>query len=176
MNGLTAKRGLAGAAGFALGVAGGMLLDRDAGVSLVCGIFGAIMTVAAAIDLQERRIPNRLTYPGVVVALALAMAYGRSTLVDAVLGTAFAGGVMLLFFVLARGGLGLGDVKFSAMVGAVIGVAQVPTYLLIASGLGAIAGVTLLAMGRDRRAGIAYGPFLSVGGLVVLLTAGPVVL
>lgn len=161
--------------GSAIGLAGGVLLEEGAAVTLVCGAFGGVMALASVIDLQERRIPNWLTYTNLVGAIVLAGAYGVGTLVEAILGAALAGTVMLVFYILARGQLGLGDVKFSVMVGAFVGAAQVPTYLLVGSGLGAIAGLVLLLLGHDRRAAFAYGPFLSIAGLVVMLSAGPVV-
>jgi leader peptidase (prepilin peptidase)/N-methyltransferase len=71
-------------------------------------------------------------------------------------------------------GMGLGDVKMLAMVGAFLGVAGVIVTLVAASVAGSIVGVALLAQGAIGREGrLPFGFFLSLGGLVALFAGGP---
>ena len=91
------------------------------------------------------------------------------------IGMVVAGGVMFIVWLVGRGGLGMGDVKLSAFVGAAVGPAMVPTYLVVGSGLGALAGIALLLRGRDRRSTFAYGPFLAAGAAVAIIAGGPLV-
>ena len=138
--------------------------------------FVAVLAVATAIDLRERRIPNALTYPGTLVAIALAgVTAGVSGLFEASAGMLVAGGVMFIVWLLGRGGLGMGDVKLSAFVGAAVGPTMIPIYLVVGSGLGALAGVALLLRGRDRHSTFAYGPYLAIGATVAIIVGGPLI-
>jgi prepilin peptidase CpaA len=79
-----------------------------------------LLCVGAAIfDLRTRRIPNALTLPAVVVGIALALWGGWYDLAGAVMAVVLLGGVFALFA--AAGGLGWGDVKLMAAVGALLG-------------------------------------------------------
>jgi leader peptidase (prepilin peptidase)/N-methyltransferase len=159
------------------GVAGGVaaaLMERDAFAIAVTAVFCAALAALTVIDLRERRIPNRLTYAGTLVALGAAALAGLDAFTFALLGGLAAFGVMAAFYVLGRGRLGAGDVKLSMLSGAVLGLGAVPAFLLVGTALGALAGGALLLMGRGRSATFAYGPYLAAGAAVVLLRYGPV--
>lgn len=96
----------------------------------------ALLIVATVTDLRYRKIPNATTYPGIVAALALSFAAtalawetvathdGRVALVpmsDAAVGFLVIGSVMLVCYVSFPGGVGGGDVKLLAMIGAFLG-------------------------------------------------------
>ena len=166
-----AAAGITGPVAFMLALLFG---DSWLGASICAGFSGAI-AAGAVIDLQERRIPNRLTYSGLVVGLILAGISGVASSVEAVGGIVLAGGAMGVMWVLGRGALGLGDVKLSAMAGAFLGAGSVPLYLLLGSLLGATAGALLLLRGAKRGSTFAYGPYLGAGALLAMLIAGPLV-
>jgi prepilin peptidase CpaA len=113
-----------------------------------------IATIGAVKDVRGRRIPNWLTYSGILAALAVRpLLSGWHGLADGLLGVLAGGGIFYLLFLL--GGMGGGDVKLMAAVGAWAGVAQT-TYILMAT---AIAG-GILAVGYilfHRRVRMALG-------------------
>jgi prepilin signal peptidase PulO-like enzyme (type II secretory pathway) len=135
----------------------------------------AAMVYAATVDLIAMRIPNAVTYPGTLVVLAAAAVAGLSELADAVLGALVAGGVIGVIALLARGKMGMGDVKLCLLGGALVGVDYALPAMLIGS-LSAlpVAGILLLARRIDRRQAIPYGPYLALGFVAVTLIAGSV--
>ncbi len=163
--------------GAGAGAVGAVVIGDYEGIAVAAvAAFVAALAVATAVDLRERRIPNALTYPGTLLAVVLAgVTAGTSGLIESLVGMVVAGGVMFIVWLVGRGGLGMGDVKLSAFVGAAVGPAMVPTYLVVGSGLGALAGIALLLRGRDRRSTFAYGPFLAAGAAVAIIAGGPLV-
>jgi prepilin peptidase CpaA len=106
---------------------------------LICAL--AIATVGAIQDVRGRRIPNWLTYSGLIMALLVRTVLGGWLgLRGGLAGMLLAGGVFFLLFLL--GGIGGGDVKLMAAVGAGVGLAQGVNVLIVS----AIAG-GLLATG-----------------------------
>src|SRR5208283_3707363 len=92
-------------------------MDRDSYLLLAA----LLLAVAAAIiDLRQHRIPNWLTYPGIVAGVVLRGAVlGRKGLGTALAGCLLAGGIMFVFFVVRA--MGAGDVKIMAAIGAFVG-------------------------------------------------------
>jgi len=116
------------------------------------------------IDLREKRLPNRIVLPGLVVGIAAAagswLTSGVPPLVPVVAGVAFGGG---LFLIALAGGMGMGDVKLAAL----IGLASPTTPLAIGSPIvafltGGLVSVAVL-LARGPRQHIAFGPFLILG-------------
>jgi len=126
------------------------------------------------IDLAHHIVPNAITYPG--IALALVLAAGRGRLLESLLAALGAGAFFLLVAIVSRGGMGGGDVKLAAMMGAFLGWPSIVVALLIAFTSGATVGVLLIASGRrTRKDPIPFGPALALGGMVALFFAAPLV-
>ncbi len=92
-----------------------------------------------------------------------------SALVPSLIGAACLAGFLGIFFLVSRGSaMGLGDVKMALSMGAALGGALVPTYLLCMSAVCLCVGIVLLA--RGKRGEIAFGPYLGLGmGLTILV-------
>lgn len=120
------------------------------------------------IDLEHRIIPDRITLPGIVAGLALSYARGGLPgLWQAALAGLGAGAFFLAVAILSRGGMGGGDVKLAAMLGAFTDPARVLAGVFLGVLAGGVVGVGLLATGRKRRKdAIPFGPFLAAGGYV----------
>lgn len=119
----------------------------------------SLVVVATATDLRTRRIPNALTLSGLVVGLALRAALGFDALIAGLLGVALA--LVLTVPLVSLGGLGGGDAKLLAAVGAFLGLGDLPVALLVT----ALAGGALALALAVRRGAI--GETLShAGGLV----------
>lgn len=137
------------------------------------------MTVALALtDLDHKRIPNRITYPGTPIAAALLVAGAALDGTMAAIPRAFGGaavfaGFFLLVFVLARGGFGFGDVKLAVPLGLFTGFLGWTHLFLAGMGTAAIGGVAALgalAFGRaGRKTELPYGPPMILGAWVSIV-------
>ena len=141
---------------------------------VTAAIVGALV-YCATVDLIAMRIPNVITYPGVAVVLLSATIAGLSVLGDAALGALIGGGLIGLLVIISRGQMGMGDVKLSILGGALVGGEYALPALLLGS-LSAlpVAGALLLTRRISRRQPIPYGPYLSLGFVVLTLLAGSV--
>ena len=164
---------------------------------LVAFAFTAALLLVTFIDLDHRFIPDEVSLPGVVVGLAAAFLPGGVTPLDAFGGVLLGGGVL---WAVAWGyerltgveGMGYGDVKLLAMIGAFLGWQAIPGVLVVASITGSLAGALLIftSGGRARarrvaerlgvgalpawmqraarRTEIPFGPFLALGAVLAL--------
>ena len=143
-------------------------MAHDVAVVLVwCAAYAA----ALVIDLRERRIPNWITYPLLLIGLvARPTEIGAAPLPNVIAGAvAFA-----LFAALAlRGWMGMGDAKLAAAIALASGPVLGAIALWFAFALGAVVGVALVAAGRvGRRQPVAFGPFLAVAGIAAAIAPG----
>jgi leader peptidase (prepilin peptidase)/N-methyltransferase len=133
------------------------------------GLSLLVLVVAALVDAVEHRLPNPLVAGAALpVVLALAVAGSADLVRSATLGAVFVAGPLLLAHLVTPAGMGFGDVKAGAVLGAAIGLIDVEVALLaLVFGLGAGA-----AWGIGRRArSVALGPALVAGALAAALTA-----
>lgn len=147
--------------------------------TVAAALFCALMVALAGIDYEHMILPDRLTLPGIVVGIAIQpfvpLAGG---VIGALVGAALGAGVLLLAYGLwwlfrREEGLGLGDVKMLALVGAFLGWRGVVVTLFVGASTGALFGLALMALGRGgMRSKIPFGVFLALGALVALF-AGP---
>ena len=124
----------------------------------------AMVIAAAAFDLAARRIPNFITAPGALLALALHFLYGGWRGAGAALaGAALGLGIFLVLF--AAGGMGAGDVKLFAAVGAFTGFSALPLVFVLTGLLGGVAALVLaIARGRLRQTLSNTGHILASAG------------
>ena len=142
----------------------------------VAAVLGALLIACAGIDLQFKIIPDRLTLPGMVLGLVLAMMGFGPGITASILGVLALGGLLLLMGVVFTGGMGGGDIKMGAMMGAFLGPGLAMVALVIASLIGAVIGlIPIMLQKRDRKEGIAFGPFLALGGMVAFLYGNAIV-
>lgn len=149
----------------------------DVGPALLSAGFGLLLVLLASTDFERRRLPNRLTYPGILAALALCWAWPDRTVVDVLLGGAFAFAIAALLlgggllFGAVAGGLGVGDLKLMVLIGLLAGWPAVMGALLLGMIAGGIPGLALVLTGRGRSY-FSYGPYLALGGILALLFPG----
>jgi leader peptidase (prepilin peptidase) / N-methyltransferase len=136
--------------------------------------FCAALVALTGIDLDTQLLPDQITLPLLWLGLLANLFGAFARLPDAVIGGA-AGYLILwsvywLFKLLTgREGMGYGDFKLLAAIGAWFGWQVLPKVLLASSLVGAIIGIALIAFrGKDRRTAIAFGPYLAIAGLLAL--------
>ena len=134
----------------------------------------AALVAVTFIDLEHQIIPNSITFPGIALGLALSFVAPPPGWLDAGLGVVVGGGLMWAvsaFYEWRTGqiGLGMGDVKLVAMLGAFLGVEAALGIMVLSSLLGLVYGLGYIAThGGGRRTRIPFGPALAVAGLVHL--------
>jgi leader peptidase (prepilin peptidase) / N-methyltransferase len=151
------------------------------GVLLVSRLlFGCALIVLFAVDLEHHLLPNVITLPGIPVGVALSF-FTEPGWMASIIGVIVGGGVLFLiaeayYRLRHEEGLGMGDVKMLAMVGAFVGWQLTLLTLMMASFSGAIIGVAMIA---TRRGGLKYalpfGTFLALGAAAAA-TVGPTIL
>jgi len=143
----------------------------------VMAFYACLFTIIFVIDLEHGLILNKVVYPGMVVALLLALYpwpwLNESIVIRvayAALGGGIGFGIFLLIALASRGGMGWGDVKLAALIGLVAGFPLVFLVIIIGAILGGIVAVALvIAKKRKRRQTIPFGPFLALAAMVTLL-------
>jgi leader peptidase (prepilin peptidase)/N-methyltransferase len=138
-------------------------------------LFAASLIVIAFIDLQHKIIPDVVSLPGIVLGFAVSLLPMSSlSWIDSLIGIAAGGGFLLLVGIAfekltGREGMGMGDVKMLAMIGAWMGWRSLLFVVLLSSLTGSLIGGALLALSRQGvKTRIPFGPFLALGSLIYL--------
>lgn len=126
-------------------------------------VFFSLLLVLAFIDLDHKLLPNVLTLPGLVLGLVFALLGWNLSFWSSVLGALVGFLVMFVIALISRGGMGMGDAKLMAMIGAFLGWKNVFFVLFWASVLGSMGGILFLYFTKqDRKTPIPFGPCLAV--------------
>jgi len=152
--------------------------------------FVSAIIVITFIDLDFQIIPDAITLPGIVVGVLGAslfipdpfisrqLAFNQQTslvvgIINSLIGMLTGGGLFYLIAILSRGGMGGGDIKMMAMVGAFMGWKAVLLTTFIGSLTGSVIGIFLMVFkGKGRKTKIPFGPFLACGSVVTLFFGG----
>ncbi len=138
-------------------------------------VFVSLLLVIAFIDLETFLIPDKLSLPGIVLGFTASFFTVRLTWTESLVGLLVGGGVLFFVAILyqylrKQDGMGGGDIKLLAMIGAFLGTVGVVFTVLASSLMGTIFGVVTMLRSR-RQAGttmIPFGPFLSMGAILYL--------
>ncbi len=143
-------------------------------------LFACAMVVLFAIDLEHHLLPNVITLPGIGIGL-ISSAVLPPGIVSALIGVAIGGGVLWLigeayYRYSGQEGMGGGDVKMLAMVGAFLGWKLVLVTLVLSSVAGSLVGVIVIAMKRGgMKYALPYGTFLALGALAASLAGEQII-
>ena len=163
--------------------AGGYWLYGPTPLGVARIVFGCALLVLFVIDLQHQILPNVITLPGIALGFAFsffAMPPGPTPISSAI-GIAVGGGLLWLTAVAYerlrhQEGLGFGDVKMLAMIGAFLGWELTLVTLLLSTLLGSLVGVGLIVFRRgDMKSVLPFGTFLAVGAAAAAVV-GPALL
>lgn len=127
------------------------------------------------IDFDHQLLPDSLTLPlmwiGLIAALMPVFADLRSAVIGAAAGYLILWSIYWLFkLVTGKEGMGFGDFKLLAALGALLGWQSLPVVILLSSLVGAVVGIALIAItGRDKSIPIPFGPYLAAAGWIAML-------
>jgi leader peptidase (prepilin peptidase) / N-methyltransferase len=132
------------------------------------------LVALTGIDFDTQLLPDDITLPLLWAGLLLNVLGGFTTLSSAVLGAVF--GYLALWsiywvfkLITGKEGMGYGDFKLLAALGAWFGWQALPLIILLSSLVGAVVGISLIALqGKDRQTAIPFGPYLAGAGLLTL--------
>ena len=143
---------------------------------LIYFAFFASLTLVSFIDLPHRIIPDVISLPGILVGLVISLLHPQLFFKDSLIGVLLGGGSLYLVasvyhVVTKREGMGGGDIKLLAMIGAFIGWKGVLFTILCSSLIGSIVGVMLMLISSkaDSKYAVPFGPFLSLGAIIYVL-------
>lgn len=165
----------AAALGGALAAALSPLFAEDLQSALLGILLVALLAPIALIDIERRVIPNRLTGPGAIAALAIGLAIDPAAVPAQLAAGAAAGGLLLLAALARPEGMGMGDVKLAGLIGLCLGAAAAVALLVafLAAALFGLAAVARQGLAAGRRTTFPFGPFLALGAVAALLAGQP---
>ncbi len=137
-------------------------------------LFAGTLLILSFIDFDHKILPDVLTLPGILAGWLASFLPGGISWVDSLIGLIAGGGSLYLVAfayerITGREGLGGGDIKLLAMIGAWMGWVSLPLIVLMSSLSGAVIGsIFILSGGKGARTQIPFGPFLSMGALFYL--------
>ena len=164
---------------YVLAFAIGYIAYLRVGISLeavVMTIYAWFLLAVAIIDLEHRLVLNRMLIGALPVVAAVILLLGMPSPAKALLGGLIGFGVFLLLALLRPGGMGMGDVKLAGLIGLAIGVTGVAISLVVGIVAAGVAGAVLMVLHRfDRRASMAYAPYLALGAWIAMYYLAPAI-
>jgi len=155
-----------------------VVLTKHSAVDIALGlVLVGVLVPVALIDLDHRIIPNKITLPAAVAALAIGVALDLHGVPEQLIAAAGAGGFLLFFALAYPRGMGMGDVKLAFVLGLFLG-RSVAVAILAGVLIGTIVGAAVMArvgVEKGRKTAVPFGPFLALGGIVGLF-AGPAII
>ncbi|MCU1570085.1 MAG: peptidase [Naasia sp.] len=152
-------------------------------LALAAFLYLAALSVAlSAIDIELRRLPDRIVLPAYLVGVVLlgssgAVAGDLPALAGTAIGGAASFGLYLLLAVVRPGGMGMGDVKLAGVLGLFLGfLGPAPLLVGVAAAFltGGVVGIAAVAAGSaGRRTALPFGPFMFAGAWVGILAGEP---
>jgi len=144
-------------------------------------LLASALVVITFIDLDHQIIPDVISLPGIGTGFLCSFLIPWITWLDSLLGIVLGGGLLLLIamgyeYLAKREGMGGGDIKLLAMLGAFMGWKAIFPIVFIASLVGTLIGVPVMLLGKkDTKLALPFGPFLSFAAIIYLLWGDEIV-
>jgi leader peptidase (prepilin peptidase) / N-methyltransferase len=143
---------------------------------VIYALMASTLVVVALIDLDHKIIPNIITLPGILAGLSLSLQLLPITPLTSLLGVLIGGALFYLIALISKGGMGGGDIKLIAMIGAFLGWHGTLFTIFSSALLGAVVGIMLMVLGKKgRKDKVPFGPFLSFGAILFMLSGDDLV-
>lgn len=154
-----------------------MVWKFGAGINAVIyALLFSALIVVTFIDLEYQIIPDRITLPGILIGFILGATVLPVGWLNSLIGLLLGGGLFYLVAVASRGGMGGGDIKLIAMLGAFLGWRYTLLTIFLGALAGAIVGLSLMVFkGKGRKHPVPFGPFLALGAIASLLWGNDII-
>ena len=130
----------------------------------------SLLIIISFIDLNEKIIPNLLSYSGIIIGLILSLIFNHISFISAILGLIIPSLLLLIIALIFQGGMGIGDVKLVGMIGTFTGYLYPMIGIFIGALVGSIIFLPLLMTGKiDKKTRIPFGPLISLGTIIMIL-------
>ncbi len=137
--------------------------------------FTSNLIIITFIDMEHQIIPDVLSIQGMILGILFSFLTAHPGWINSILGMLLGGGTLYLVawgYQLAakKEGMGGGDIKLLAMIGAFLGWKAVPLVIFLSAGVGSVIGLSLILMQKGtRHTAVPYGPFLALAAVISLL-------
>jgi leader peptidase (prepilin peptidase)/N-methyltransferase len=144
-------------------------------------IFIIALLVITFIDLDHRIIPDMISLPGIPLRFLASFALPQISWAESLIGIAAGGGSLLVIalgyqFLTGKEGMGGGDIKLLAMIGAFLGWEGVFFTIMASSFTGTVIGIiVMLRAGKGMKMAVPFGPFLAIGAILYIFL-GPLII
>jgi leader peptidase (prepilin peptidase)/N-methyltransferase len=142
--------------------------------ALIYFVFISALLVITFVDIDHQIIPDIISLPGIPIFFLASFGLSQINWLDSLIGVLVGGGSLFLVawvysLITQKEGMGGGDIKLLAMIGAVIGWKGVLFTIFVASAVGTLAGMLVMLKSRKgMRLKIPFGPFLAIGGIAYI--------
>lgn len=135
-------------------------------------LFCSALVVVTFIDIEHQIIPDEISLPGIVIGFVLSFFLHGHSWLNSLLGILLGGGSLLLVacsyhWLTGKEGMGGGDIKLLAMMGAFLGWKAVPFIIFTGSLVGSVVGISIMLLQKkDSKLAIPFGPYLAFGAIL----------
>ena len=153
-----------------------LYIKFDLPVFIIFALLVTTLIIITFIDLDYQIIPNVITIPGIPIGLISTLLFLPHSIMSAIIGLLAGGGLLLLMAVIYPGGMGGGDIKMVAMLGAFLGWQKVFLTIFMGSLIGSIVGITMILLKKQgRKTKIPFGPYLALGALQAIFFGNAII-
>lgn len=139
------------------------------------------LVVITFIDIEHQIIPDEISLSGIVVGFVLSFFLKGHTWLNSLLGILLGGGSLLLVAYIyqrltGKDGMGGGDIKLLAMMGAFLGWKSIPFIIFASSLVGSLVGITIMLLKKkDSKLAIPFGPYLAFAAVLYIFYGKPLI-
>ena len=137
---------------------------------IIFSILIGSLIVISFIDIKYQIIPNEITFSFIPIGLIISLIFNHICFINSLLGLIIPAGLLLLIAFIYKKGMGIGDVKLIGMIGVFIGWKFALISIFIGALIGSIYGIYMMVTDKmTRQTRIPFGPFISLGAIVMIL-------
>jgi len=148
---------------------------------LVLFLFCSALVVITFIDLEHQIIPDEISLPGILLGFLFSFFLPGHTWLNSLIGILLGGGSLLLIasgyhWLTGKEGMGGGDIKLLAMMGAFLGWKAIPFIIFASSLVGSVIGISLMFIKKkDSKLAIPFGPYLAFAAILYIFYGRPLI-
>ena len=148
----------------------------DFHVAIIYTLLVTSLIIITFIDIDYKIIPNVITIPAIPIGLVLSYFFLPHSIINALIGMLGGGGLLLLMAVIYPGGMGGGDIKMVAMLGAFLGWQKIFLTIFLGSLIGSVVGIAMIISKKGgRKTKIPFGPYLAAGAILSIFFGNAII-